>query len=392
MGLLSLITLFSDNKSVFNLEFNMHEYHHIVTLSEFWFVFIFINIVMFVGILIKRKKEQYGIYWSLIVLFCLFSIWEWDYFMLANAFYKGFKDFRDILYPYLTYVSFGSYIILRLWIWGTATLLVYLTGKRFHVNTNILFFVFTTFFLLTFSYARASLGMALYFYGLSFFIIKDKNGIIRLIIIAICFFLSYCAHRSLLILIAISPFCLFKPTKRSLVLILIFIPIFIIVIKTILAQIMNGLLFDNTSSFAVSASKYTQLESIFNFNWKWALINHLRNWSFYVSLVFIIYKLYFSKTKIIISNAIKSLVSICIIIEILAITIIVLAGNEFLGLWIVGYRYLYMCGIPLCILATYSYCNKIITPKELIFIIILPALLYMELFLGGKILTLQFLS
>lgn len=391
MGLLSLITLFSDNKSVFNLEFNMHEYHHIVTLSEFWFVFIFINIIAFVGTLIKWKKEQYGLYWSLIVLFCLFSIWEWDYFMFADVFYKGLKNFRDILYPYFSYVSFGSYIVFRLLIWGTATYLVYLTGKRFKINTNVFFFVFVNFFLLTFSYARASLGMALYFYGLSFFIISDKNVIKRFFIVITCFFLAYCAHRSLLILILISPLCIFKPTKRSIFIILILVPILIILIKSLISQIMAGMLSDSSNSFAVSATKYTQLESELNFNWKWALVNNLRNWSFYISLVYIIYKLYFNGKRHI-CNAIKSLITICILIEIISITIINIAGNELLGLWIVGYRYLYMCGIPICILATYSYCNKVITYKELFYVIIAPALLYMELFLGGKILTLQFLS
>ena len=61
-----------------------------------------------------------------------------------------------------------------------------------------------------------------------------------------------------------------------------------------------------------------------------------------------------------------------------------------LGLWVIGYRYLYMTGIPICIIITYMYQTKLLSDKALKFIL-LPSLLYAELFIFGKILTLQFL-
>lgn len=380
----------NDIPSAFNWEFDLHVPRYTgVALSEFFFNFIIMNIIF---ILVSRNKydllEKKSL-WFVILFFCLYAFWDTDYFSFAAIFYEGLENFRDPIYYYISKISFGSYIIFRLWIWGVAILLLRDIARRFGLNQNNFCYIFAVFFLLTFSYARVSLGMALYFWGLSFLLIKDKRWFGRIIRIFASFVLAYLSHRSMLVVILLTPWAFVKLTKRKVMLFAILSPFVVIGVQAILGNIIAGKLLSGESEFAQSASDYAQSAIEISFNWKWRLITILRYWSFYIALGYILYVLYFKNKYEYCSSAVQSLLTLTLFIVIIAATILVVAGNRMLGLWLVGYRYLYMAGIPLCIIISYLYQNRVFSEKEVKFMLLFP-FLYAELFLLGKILTMLF--
>lgn len=380
----------NDMPSAFNWDFDLHVPRYSGTaLSEFWFNFLIMNIIF---LLVSRYKfhsqEKKGL-WFALLLFCLYAFWDTDYFSFARVFYEGLEDFRDPIYQYIAKISFGSYIVFRFWIWGGAILLVRDTAKRFKLNENNFCFVFTVFFLLTFSYARVSLGMALYFWGLSFLLIKDRAFFYRFFKVVVSFIFAYWVHRSMLVIILLTPLAFIKLTKKKIVFFAVLLPFIILSIQIVLGNIIAGALLSGENEFSQSALGYAQSAIEVSFNWKWELITTLRYWSFYIALIYILY-IFFIKNKWKDCNSeIRSLLTLTLFIIIMAVTILVIAGNKILGLWVVGYRYLYMSGIPLCIIMSYLYQKNIFNIRELRLLLLFP-FFYAELFILGKILTMQF--
>ncbi|MDE6486458.1 MAG: EpsG family protein [Muribaculaceae bacterium] len=380
-----------DLPSAFNWNFDLHIPRPTGTsLSEFWFCFVLMNFVFLIVYLLKDSKTTRQLSWCSVLLFCLYAFWDTDYFSFARNFYHGLKDFRDPIYYYISLLSCGSYIIFRLFVWGAALIFVYLTAKRLKLNENLFIYVFTIFFMLTFSYARVSLAMALYFYGASFLVVNKGNILRRLCIAAGMFALAYISHRSVLVLIALSPLVFFKLTKKRVLLILLTTPFVIMGVKYVLGGIISGaLLADNSSEFAKSAQGYASSKIQIAFNWKWELITTLRYYSFYIALGYAIWKFYFRKNNKVCSEAISRYLTLTLFIVLIAITILGIAGNQIIGLWVIGYRYLYMAGIPLCLIITYMYQNKFCSYKVMNRLLLLP-FLYGEIFMLGKIITMQF--
>ena len=381
-----------ETQSVFNWDFNLHIPRvNGTALSEFWFNFILINIIFFLLYNWRGAKQIHYSSWWLVVFFCLVAFWDTDYFSFARIFYEEIEEFRDPIYKYISSVCFGSYIIFRFIIWGGALYLVYRTSVRLKLNRNKFIYIFAVFFLLTFSYARVSLAMALYYYGLSLLIISDRRSkLSRIIYVGIIFIVAFWAHRSIILPILLTPLIYLHLTKRKIILTLIILPILFIGIKYILGNIIEGVLLIGESAFTESAVGYASSQITMEFNWKWEIITTLRYYSFYLSMLIILWKCYFKKITIEIPKHIQQLITITTAIMIIAVAILIIANNNLLGLWVIGYRYLYMTGIPICLILSYLNQQKLISNKQLNWILLLP-FLYSELFILGKIITMQFL-
>ncbi|MDE6091223.1 MAG: EpsG family protein [Duncaniella sp.] len=381
-----------ETQSVFNWDFNLHIPRvNGTALSEFWFNFILINIIFFLLYNWRGAKQIHYSSWWLVVFFCLVAFWDTDYFSFARIFYEEIEEFRDPIYKYISSVCFGSYIIFRFIIWGGALYLVYRTSVRLKLNRNKFIYIFAVFFLLTFSYARVSLAMALYYYGLSLLIISDRRSkLSRIMYVGIIFIIAFWAHRSILLPILLTPLIYIHLTRRKILLTLIILPVFFIGIKYILGNIIEGVLLIGESAFTESAVGYASSQITMEFNWKWEIITTLRYYSFYLSMLIILWKCYFKKITIEIPKHIQQLITITTAIMIIAVAILIIANNNLLGLWVIGYRYLYMTGIPICLILSYLNQRKLISNKQLNWILLLP-FLYSELFILGKIITMQFL-
>lgn len=354
------------------------------SVMEFSFCFAIMNITFLTAYYYADCVKSERITWIMALFFCLFAFWDTDFFTFRRGFYTNFISAKDPLYEQISDFAFDSYTLFRFLVWGTALYLYKCICKRFELSYNISIYIFIFFFLLTFSYARVSLAMACFFYGLSF-MIKPNNINLprRAFSIMILFLLAFWAHRSILVLICISPISLIPLTKKRLFLLLLLLPIFVFVLNIIVNHFLVAE--SVSSSFSGSAQHYVKLKTEMNFNWKYSLMIYLRNISFYIATCFLIWKLIIRN----IDNAdcyIYKLLTITIVILIIASSFFIISGSVGFGLFIIGYRYLYMLGIPLCTLLAYAYENNYCS-KRSVNLILIPSLLYSEGFILGKILA-----
>lgn len=356
------------------------------TQNQYVINFVMMNIVFIVAYYNRNRSYPVQITWILALIFCLYAFWDTDYFSFRYIFHTELDDFRDPLYTYIGMVSFESYTIFRLLIWGTALYLFKRTVDRFDISYNVAAYIFTVFFLLTFSYARVSLGMAMYFYGLSFLLRPNQENRFWSIVWGLAMVgASYFGHRSLLALIMLTPLALIKLNKKSFLAIVALGVIVGGLAATLLEDIVSGtvILSDDLGAFGEAAEQYANIEVEMEYNWKFALMRNLRFYSFYVAMAYIVWKTAFSSDAKRVSNEIKRLATVCLGILILAVSFMVLPSW---GAEIIGYRYLYMLGIPVCLILAYFATNEMAKPRT-IFWLLLLALLYSEAFIFGKILS-----
>ena len=358
------------------------------TLTQFWFNFILLNLCIILGFRNARKEETRNVSWWLMLVFCLFAFWDIDYFGL----YLSFKDmavfggdFRDLLYPWLAKISFGNYTLFRFYIWGIAVFLLYQATKLLGLSRNLTIYVMIMNFMLLFSYARASLGMCLYFYGLTYFAVSERRG--KLWVMLLCFIFAFFSHRSMLILIALTPLFFFSLNSRRLVLSFIAFAVILIPLSRFVMGNMASMDIEETGdmldSLYASAANYSTLITFDENNWKFELIIQLRNLSVFVGTA--VCGIIVLRQSQFVSPYMKRLIMLVIGI--------VLTGSAFLlhdtfGSWIVGYRILYMAGIPVVLLLSYLVENGYCSWKALHWVF-LPSLLFQEGFLLGKIISLS---
>lgn len=359
------------------------------TLEEYIYCFVLLNICYFGGFVFRKNKTATSIGWICVFLFSLTSYYDSDYFEYWESFdrYVNGKDLelKESFYLFFYSISLDSYLLFRTYVWGTALFLFYKTTKLYNLKCNPAIYIFILFFIMKFSYARASLGMAIFYYGLSYLLVKKRK--LPTIIKGIIFILaSFAAHRSMALLILLSPLIFFKLNRKILFIVLLSIPITSTIISLIFEDLANGMtiLSDNGmfENFNKSAISYANMASEVEYNWKFMLVRYL-GFSAYYLCFFCIILLYIKNRKALGSDS----ALVVFVLVLLSISIILLLSNT-LGSSIIGYRILFMTSIPICIMLTTLYTNGSINNLKLI-LITMPAVLSNEGFLLGKIISMM---
>lgn len=358
-------------------------------LGEYWFCFILMNLCFLLSYCFVFRQEKNNLIWFLILFFCIYSFWEVDFYGLAQFFF-GVEDFKEPAYEYVRIISFGTYPLFRLYIWGCSLFFISKIIRLYTLPQNMFIYIFLIFFLLTFSYARASLAMSIYFYGFSKLLYANKRNY-RQIFIGIFFILaSFFFHRSMLVIIVLTPFAFLQYNKKRLI-ILFGITLFMstVILSYLTNYIENITISGGTfENFEQSSVSYVvNIGEAEEYNWKFTLIRYLNYSSFYILTLYVSYIMYFKKKpkKNIFTKQECRLFSMIIVITLFSTLFI---GSDMLGQQVIGYRYLYMTGIPLCILVT-----EIVKQRHcswrMLHLLLLPAFLYAEGFIFGKILSLM---
>ncbi len=326
------------------------------------------------------------------LFFCVFAYWDIDYFGLYGDFLimnRGGAH-RDVIYPWLVKISFGSYTLFRFYIWGIAELLFYKAVKLLGLDRNLTIYVMIMNFMLLFSYARASLGMSFYFYGITCFAMSKSKGK-GVLVMLLCFLFSYFSHRSMLILIALTPLFFVKLNTRRLILFgIVFFAALIPLSRYILLSSASGDALvggDEFSEFNAAAQQYANYDESYlrEDNWKFTLIKRLRNLSVIVGVVLSAFIILRKKNKIFVDAYMNRLLMLSIGIVLVAITFLIQTSSY--GSEIIGYRILYMAGIPVVLMLSYLYENGLCSWKTLHWAF-LPSILFQEGFIIGKIISL----
>lgn len=354
------------------------------TLNQYIFNFILMNIIFLLCYIFRNDRKDRTISWLLVLVFCLFAYWDTDYFSFREGFFTSLVDFRDPLYYYLSLISFNSYTLFRFIIWGGGLLLYIKSLEKFNIPLNNAVFIFAIFYLLTFSVGRISLGVCMYFFGISLLLNAEHNKVSRFIVGIIFVICSYWGHRAMIVPIILSPLIMLKPNRiqiSSLIVIGLIVGKFT---APFLSRIISG---DIVMGFGLAAEDallgYASNENEVVMNWKFETTSKLRWYSIYVLMIYCVWKCFYSKYRDAVQISIKHLVTLCFGIFIIAFS---LQQFDTIGANEMGERFLLILGIPLTLILAFLRKENICSQKTM-FLLLLPALIYAEGFIFGKLLS-----
>lgn len=326
--------------------------------------------LIFVLFIITRPAYTYGVLphrrkiFAILIalLFCLFAFWGKDWFGYL-LYYNDIQNGHEISSLEDVYNVVGkycpSYIVFRLVIWGTALLFLFKTFKHVSINKDVALFFFCVIYLIWFSYARASLAMAVMFWGYSMLTTKSTRTHMTYIIGVLFIGVSFYLHKSAILAIVAIGWaeilqCMGK--RFSVFFPLLLFPMVVLIFSTHLSGAVGMIVSDEgnmLNEYAAAGNSY--LDSDKYIAGPGVVLQWFLERAPYYLLVFISLKVLLSE-KIKISEDIKKFM--------FALYIIVLFSTVFafdLGVntSAVYGRLLRFAQIPACIVLTYLYSNRI---------------------------------
>lgn len=268
--------------------------------------------------------------------------------------FNSYQQHLEPVYSYIIAFVSRNYMLFRIVVWGGAFVLTRWSFNRFGLNQNVAVFFIITVFLLTFNYARATMGMACYTIGLSFILKPLKKSKTLSYLLALAFlFGAYSFHHSILILVLMT-IAVFTPIDRPIVTI-----IALISLPALGAFIYGHFdIADTLGSEDVSEKLriYEEMERE-----SWNLFGMIRYFIQYGAFYFpaIVNYILVIKNRDVLDKSYSNISKI-VVATIIASSAFLFMGFENL---IFTYRILFMTMIPTSILTVYLYQSKYMTRK-----------------------------
>lgn len=197
-----------------------------------------------------------------IILFCAFSFWGADYFHYLEI-YSGYRTSKETFHVesiYYNLILFApSYLVYRLIIWGGAFSALWVSKSKMLISNATFLFFFVLVYLLRFSYARASLAMAILFLGYVL-INNDKNRLISLFFGMSFIAISFLFHRSIVLAMAGLVFSFFIRNRITAIIAICILPLVFYVTNNVLYDyiVLNSLIENEDTLSAFNL--YTQTD------------------------------------------------------------------------------------------------------------------------------------
>lgn len=306
----------------------------------------------------KKRPSMDLVFFSILLIIILSANGSSDWYHYQSMVWNydftiGAHNHGEPVYGYIIQFVNKNYLLFRIIVWGGALLLCLLSFKRLDINPNVALFFLVTVYLFKFNYARASLGMSSYFFGLSYLLNPTKKRLFNVIIIGLSFWGAYEFHHSMLPVILFTIAALL-PIDRPFVAVLAIaaMPIiasYVFSNLSILEQIGEEDLFGKASRYMAKESEGA------NFFGK--IYNVIKYGAFVLPLV--VDNIVIRKNLSNVPLRMKRLLRITLAIVLFAVMFLFMnLSNE-----VFTYRYLYMTLIPLTILTVYLYQNGLLTKK-----------------------------
>lgn len=319
-----------------------------------------------------RNKRPSDVSKWFILYFALFAV-----FYCINADYFRYRDWiygRD--FTFWTKEQVYVHIILfcrslpfdypfeafRFIVWGGAVLIVYLIYQMYREQVLpglALLFLFV-FYSSTFCYARASLAMAVYFFGIALYLLY-KQPLIKLLGIGIAIS-SYLFHHEMLIGIVVLP-CLLVPLERkklSILSIVLVIAVAIIFSQVSSIQELIDTVFD-------SDELSEKVESINNKEQRAFRLSTLIGYLCYYYPLYLITRLFWKKN---VPSSLMGMYRISFAIVMGSVALMIITGLRS----IYTYRVLYIAMIPMSLLICYCNDNRDFKKRQLLIMLMLALL------------------
>lgn len=300
----------------------------------------------------KGRRVDSVLIISLLFL-CVFMSNSSDWFSYREMvqeydFSPGAFNYGEPIYHVIIKLVGRNYILFRTIVWGASLFMFAETVRRFGGDPNYGLFILLCVYFLKFNYARVSLALASYFYGLSFLLIKDRKPLVLRIALCVAFMiLAYCSHRSSLILIASTLFMLAPLNIYTILIGLACAPILGNLVQTMIPQVLiadagadgAGYLQEKIGAYAEMEQPSASLIGMFSIS-----LDYLSLFLPLVVSTFVVLKKKMMMPKVIVSID-------KIILGLVCISFVAL----FLGLDnnVMFYRVLYMAIIPTIVVLVY---------------------------------------
>lgn len=185
-------------------------------------------------------KYRLGVFMCL--LFCLFSFWGTDWFHYLEDYFfirDGYRTNLEDVYVWIIQNISPNYICFRLVVWGTALYLFVKTANNLSVSKELVLLLFSIIYIIWFAYARATLAMAMAFYGYSL-IIKNSHKFKSVLLGIVILLSSYFFHKTAAFAIGIVALALLlkRFPRYTLWILLISFPLAIVLAKIGVASFM----------------------------------------------------------------------------------------------------------------------------------------------------------
>lgn len=306
----------------------------------------------------SKEKPLYLLVLGCFLLLLVSCFFNADFF----SYQRYVKEFKPTEMNYLGALDYvlliigKRYIIFRMVVWWGAVFIVLKTSKRLGLDKYIVVYCLFAMFLLEFCYARATLAMAVYYFGYSFLckpIEKHKSfSIIFGIAIIIS---SFSFHRSMAFLIALTPLILLPLNKKTIFIALIFFPLLVGTLSSMFFTVLNTQAIEDELIMG-KIEGYSDRDYSQELNIKGLIMTWLNYISIYAIVLVGLKHVVFSKKRLIPKEYVN-LVKISAGVLFLATLFLFLDIPN----TIFYYRILYMSMIPATLFFCFLYRNRIIT-------------------------------
>lgn len=297
-----------------------------------------------------HKTKRVKLYWYVIlmsILYALTNFVDTDYFhyyRYVSHLSHGIEDNTvEPVYSEIAKLTFFNYLLFRFVIWGLAFFLLYRASLKLRIKPDFVFYTLFVLYINLFTYARASLGMAVAFLGITLIISAKKDAVIKIggIIILLS---SALFHSSMIVIVACSMIAyVLRWSKRWIIIYLIAIPCLTVGLRLIMDYLLNmdgveGLIFSKLLY-------YSELESVHDRTLLGKIQYSLEILSFVIPLFFIAKRVYFQSSGICLNSKCNELFLFKTAFVLVGVSIAFL----FIGLQteVFSYRVRYMAIIPI---------------------------------------------
>ena len=300
-----------------------------------------------------------GLVLLLIMLFCIFPYWGNDYwhYLMDFEYIKQGKDtnLEEIYYSIIPYVP--NYFLFRVLIWGVSLGFFLKTIKLLGLNEPLSLFIFIVGDLLLFSYARATLPMALTYWSVVNLIKKNEHKLDwkSFVFSGFALYLAFFLHKSAVFGLIMAGLSILttRVNKFSVLLVLISIPLLVSYIEQ---QLPEFLLMDAGENASIQTGQnylYAESKKVGIAAQIYSVIQRIPSLLMCVLFILSVAKGVYKKFPLSIKILFNSVVLIT-----LCSTLLLVLNTEF-NVDAISYRFLYFSWIPIVLVLSYLKSNHI---------------------------------
>lgn len=340
----------------------------------FWLLYMLVFVYAFRKTVspLLQKKQPSDVPKLFVLFFVLYTVFYGvvpDYFNYRDwVFEFGLYDFsKENFYPALIVfclsLSFDyPYEVFRLVVWGGAVLLAYLTYSRYRklllpgLSLLFLFVLYGN----TMSYSRASLGMAVYFFGVALLLTK-KRFFARVLGIAVAVS-SIFFHREMIIGILVLPAILVPFEKKNYSLLT---PFLLLAAVFVIRYFNNNLaVFDEMFESDILSSKVEEFNEAEQGRFRLSTLIKYLNFAY---PIYLITKCFWRKKM---HRSVVGMYRVTYVIILVSVAFMIVFGLRSVFV----YRVLYISCIPMSLLISYCYYKGYLKNRQLLLLLLFALL------------------